>query len=216
MMSHLRRRITDLRSRENDRGMTLVELIVYMILLGIVVSIIASVIISTLQKQREIGKISEVTNTGQGVVSSIDMAVANAAGFSLRTSPAGSQLLVTKTRSTLDDPAAVNEARCIGYFYDATTKTLHSVSDPLGSPGTPRSRVADTPSFTGAAGWPVLAEDVTASSAGPFFARLADASKLSVRFSIASLADRAPVTFEVTTGTRGQGTITDSGACWNV
>lgn len=195
--------------------MSLVELLVYMILLGIVLSVIASVIINTLQKQTEIVKISEATNTGQSVISSVDLAVANASGFWLRTSPTGSQLLVTKTRSTLSDPAEVDVARCVGYFYDATTKKVHTISDPLSAAATPKSRVADDASFTGAAAWPVLANGVVAPSGKNVFTRPADATKLVIQFSINSLADRPPVTFATTTGIRGAGTINNAGVCWN-
>lgn len=195
--------------------MTLVELLVYMILLGIVLSIIASVIINTLQKQQEIVEISDANNTGQSVISSVDLAVANASGFWLRTAPSGSQLLVTKTRSTLEDATEVDVARCVGYFYDSTTKKLHTVSDMLAGSAIPRTYAADTTTFTGASSWPVLAEGVEPSGATTVFTRLTDASKISLGFSVASIRNRPPVSFATTTGIRGAGTIDNAGVCWH-
>ena len=136
---------------------------------------------------------------------------------SLRTDPAtGNQLLLTKTRSTLDGPTESNVARCIGYFYDAATQKIHTASVSLPA-ATNKVKDAD-PGFAGVKTWPVLASGVTpidAANPRVFTQGSPDSTKLKVAFSIATLANRPAVTVQTTTGLRGSGLIDNSGVCWN-
>lgn len=202
---------------DHERGMTLVELLVYMILLGLVLAIIGSLMISTVKKQTEVVRISEAGNTAQTLLSSVDLAVANASGFRVRTDAAtGNQLVLTKTRSTLSGSGEVNVARCVGYFYDAATGKLHSASVPLPA-ATNKVRAADVAGYAGATSWPVAASGVARVDASTriFTQKTTDPTKLDVAFSIATMANRPPVTVQTTTGLRGSGLIDNSGVCWN-
>lgn len=216
MMATLISKVRGVRD-DNERGMTLVELLVYMILLGLVLAIIGSLMINTVKKQTEVVRISESNNTAQTVVSAVDLAVANGSGFRLRTDVAtGNQLLLTKTRSTLAGAAEINVARCVGYFYDAATQKIHTVSVPLPAASN-KVLAADVAGFSGAKSWPVLASGVT--PVDPAIPRIftqvtTDPTKLSVEFSVATLANRPAVTVQTTTGLRGSGLIDNSGACW--
>ena len=202
---------------DNERGMTLVELLVYMILLGLVLSIIGSLMINTLKKQTEVVRISESNNIAQTIVSSVDLAVANASGFRLRTdASSGNQLLLTKTRSTLTGVGEVDVARCVGYFYNATSQKIHMVSVPLPAPSN-KVLAADVTGFTGAASWPVLASGVTpvSPSMKVFTQGNPDLTKVTVEFSVATISNRPAVTTQTTTGLRGAGLINNPGVCWN-
>ena len=203
---------------DNERGMTLVELLVYMILLGLVLAIIGSLMITTVKKQTEVVRISESNNTAQTVVSAVDLAVSNATGFRLRTDvTTGNQLLLTKTRSTLAGATEINQARCVGYFYDAVTKKIHSASVSLPAASN-KVQLADVAGFAGATSWPTLASGVTPvdpSIPRVFTQATTDPTKLKVEFSVATLANRPAVTVQTTTGLRGSGLIDSLGVCWN-
>ena len=202
---------------DNERGMTLVELLVYMILLGLVLAIIGSLMINTVKKQTEVVRISESNNTAQTVISAVDMAVSNASGFRLRTDVVtGNQLLLTKTRSTLAGGAEVNVARCVGYFYDAATQKVHTASVSLPAASN-EVRAADVAPFTGAKTWPILASGVTPVDPATrrIFTQATDPAKVKVEFSVATLVNRPAVTVQTTTGLRGSGLIDNSGVCWN-
>ena len=204
---------------ENEQGMTLVELLVYMILLGLVMAIIGSLMINTVKKQAEVVRISESNNTAQSIASSIDHAVSNASSFRLRTDVNGNQLLVAKTRSTLAGPDEVNQARCVGYFYDAATQKMHSISVPLPAAHSEnKTREADVAGFGSARSWSVLAIGIVPASAvapARVFTQGADASKVSLEFSIATIPGRPAVSVRTTTSVRGSGLIDNTGVCWN-
>lgn len=218
MIARIRRRLAGV---PQDRGMTLVELLVYMILLGIVVGIIASVLINSLQKQREIVHISEANNTGQGLTSRVDLAVKNAVNFRIvESSGDDSVLLVTKTRSTTDGMDEADVARCVGFYYDATTDKLHSASDMLTANGNPRTEtITDSAGLAAAQNWPVVADGIQLAPAAdgttsPIFTKgNADPSKVEINFMIDTLDGKGPVTFQLTSGMRGSGSIDDDGTC---
>lgn len=208
-----------LRAAPRDRGMTLVELLVYMILLGIVLGIIASVLINSLQKQREVVGFSEANNTGQTVTSAVDLAVLNAASFTIVPgSTPDSMLLITKTRSTLGADDA-NVVRCVGFYYDSASKKIYSASDMLsGSNARAKEAAKDV---SKAKSWPVLAEGIGKAShpqdsaiALPVFERASDPTKVDINFEIATLDDKPPATFHLTSGIRGSGAIDNPEGCW--
>jgi len=66
--------------RAQDEGFTLVELLVYMILLGLVLAGVGAIVLQSIKGQRQVVSISQAAGGAQGVVRSINLAVRNAAG----------------------------------------------------------------------------------------------------------------------------------------
>lgn len=87
------------RDRRDDAGVSLVELIVYVLLTGIVVIATSMILINSISTQRDVTSVSEATNRGQSMGSTIERAMRNALAFEVtnenelrvRTSLHGSQ-----------------------------------------------------------------------------------------------------------------------------
>lgn len=218
MISRLRIR----QSNTDDRGITLVEMLAYMILLGIVLAIISGVIITAMRKQTEIVSTSQANDKAQLIASSIDMAVSNAAGVDAidPTTPGGSQLLITATRSTFLEEDHLGVIRCVGFFYDAETHTLHSINAPKGA--NPATKAAREGGLDLAKTWPVLATNVEPVPgfnvfAGPGSSQFADEELrgrigAKINLNVKTTRDVPPVTvnqFAVARGDRNE-----PSGCW--
>lgn len=203
---------------DRDRGMTLIELLVYMILLGIVLSLIMTIMISVMRKQREIVALSEANNETQTVVSSIDMAISNAANFTLIQRDDGGQVLIAKTQNTL-----LNEdtPRCVAYYYDAASKSIYSANDSANN-ASPRSRAAANAAAAAPTHWPLVLDSIVLvpGMPGPFSTGLDAAGEqlpgnsVGIHFQVETIPDRAPLTVKSTTAMRSVGGDSIPGSCW--
>lgn len=99
------------RMRIDQRGITLVELLVYMVLATVVLSIVGGLLISSLTTQRTVRSAAEATTIGQLIVRSIDRGVRNASA--VRVTDSG-RLLVARTTG-----AAADSWVCRAWYIDA-------------------------------------------------------------------------------------------------
>lgn len=102
-----------------DSGLTLVELMVTIALLGGVFLIIGTIFVSMFATQRVVSAITTTTSTAQQTASLIEGAVRNASVVRLAAT-GGNELLVTRSASE----SAVVTWGCVGWYYDASTDTL--------------------------------------------------------------------------------------------
>lgn len=104
----------DLRDKQGD-GFTLVELLVYCMLLVLVVGIASGMLISVMKNSKTATTMNESTSAGQLAVDSIDSSIRNSSDFQL-TSPTGTdQLLIARTASSSGDLTW----SCVAWYYSA-------------------------------------------------------------------------------------------------
>lgn len=106
------------RSDRSDAGFTLVELLVYIILLGIVGTMVAMLLINGFRSQTRITETTASTGDIQNAAAAIENDVRQAAAVDINAS--GTLL---RTRTWVGDPDS-GSYQCRGWFYDSGSKTL--------------------------------------------------------------------------------------------
>lgn len=82
---------------DSEAGMTLVELLVYSLLLVVILAIGGSIIISTIGSQQTVSSIGSAASQGQLVSSSVEVGIRNASAFQASAPTAFGQLLRSRT-----------------------------------------------------------------------------------------------------------------------
>jgi type II secretory pathway pseudopilin PulG len=127
--------------RGDQRGFTLVELLMYMTLSIVVLVVAGGLLISGLRTQETAGSVTDAANTAQQIVRSVQAGVRNASAITVSSDgTAGTQLLLARTIG--NDPAST-AASCQAWYYTPlnggavyTTKTTPAtfISLPTGGP----------------------------------------------------------------------------------
>lgn len=99
--------------RADDRGFSLIELLIASALFGIVITIVASVVISAVTADRTVRDVTGSTTDGQLVVNVIEQTVRNSTAIQVTAAPDGASATV-RLRTT-----AGGAARCHAFVYDA-------------------------------------------------------------------------------------------------
>ncbi len=99
-------------AESREAGFTLVELLVYAMLLSVALTIVGGILISTMQVQHDVRTKAEATTLGQSVVRSVQAGVRNASFVTL-TDVGGAQLLLIRTAGAGDNL----EWACQAWFY---------------------------------------------------------------------------------------------------
>jgi len=148
-------------TRPADRGVTLVELLVYSALLVLVLTIVGSMLYRALVSQRDVRAVTEASNTAQLVASSVESGVRNAAAIKYTALAGADELLVA--RASFGSTVAPSWT-CVGWFYDASEKVLYTRRvSPTGAP-TPAITAPSTPANY--ATWVALADGVVPLTVG--------------------------------------------------
>jgi type II secretory pathway pseudopilin PulG len=100
------------RALASDEGFTLMELLVYCLLLAVVLAVIGGLFFNLYRTQSSVSAVTDATTGGQSAANSIQAGIRNSTAFTLVTAPAG-QLLVART--VKGDAAAT--PGCIAWFY---------------------------------------------------------------------------------------------------
>lgn len=152
----------------SDDGFTLVELIVYGLLLVVVLGIVGSIMISSLNIEQEVRASTESTTTAQLAAESIVAGVRNGTAREL-TSVGDDQLL--RIRTAGGNPGTVTW-HCAAWYYSPSTgtiRTTRTVDDTVGVPS-PTAEPLD---------WALIAEGVTTTDpSGEIFTATADGVRL--------------------------------------
>jgi len=175
------------RSRErqvDDAGVSLVELIIYALVASIVVGAAALILVNSWITQRNVTGMTEATNRGQTMSSTIERAMHNALDFDV--SLDGTTLRV---RTSLDD-----DLRCQGFYI---------------SGGSARWAMADQDLPVGAGSWTVWQRDVVQRGSTAYF--IPGSGSITYTFDIETAS--APVRFEGRAAARSA-LSGESAPCW--
>jgi len=138
-----------LREHRSDGGFTLVELLVYMLLLGIVGTIVVTLLWNGVRTQLNVTETTNNTGNVQTAARAIDQDVRYSSAYAIRQS--GSMLLV---RTWIGDPET-GKFVCRGWFYDSSAKALRR---------TTLQSATSTASLTSARTWDIYVRGVEASA----------------------------------------------------
>ena len=141
---------------KNERGFTLVELLIYSMLAILVLAIVGSILINSLRAERTVRDANEATSVGQLLAQSVTTGVRNASAITLSAPEPNTQLLMVRTVTA----GEVAEWSCQAWYFGA------------GEVRTTRSSTAiPAPTAASAADWTLLVEGI---EPGPIFAYVND------------------------------------------
>ena len=86
-------------SRSTEAGMTLIELLVYMVLAVVVLLVVGGLLINSLSSERTVRNATQATNAGQLVAQSVAQGVRNASALKITVPSSGTELLTVRTAS---------------------------------------------------------------------------------------------------------------------
>ena len=200
--------------------MTLVDLLVYSVLLLIVVAITGALLLSGLRTQRTTTQTGATTTRAQVAMSDLERAVRNAAevrvyaasgtGFAQVATGGSGNLLITKTRIGATGSSTASW-RCARWYFDATRVNPDgSTGALLSSAYSPVTASAAAVTVTSAQGWSRVMSASGSVTGAAVFTQRARGVALSLN---ATIPGHAPVALESTATTRAQNDANGSGTC---
>jgi len=187
----------------DDRGVTLVELMIYSALMLVIITIAGAILGSALRGQRDIAASSSGTNAGQLVAQSISTGVRSATEITVKSVNSTTQMLIIRTPGL----AATASARCQAWYF--TTDNGGAVYSTTSASSIP------TPTAAQLATWTKLTSGILLSprSGAPTAILTADATPTrSITFEWAMAnASAQPIIISSTASTRQS--ITGSTSC---
>jgi type II secretory pathway pseudopilin PulG len=115
--SRMVRELRSLPSGRNETGFTLVELIVYAVLMVVVLAVVGAILINSSRAERSVRSASEAAAVGQVIAQSVERGVRNASALTLvNDASGGGQLLLARTAGT--DSALT--WRCQAWYFSPT------------------------------------------------------------------------------------------------
>ncbi|HCG00691.1 MAG TPA: hypothetical protein DEV93_09125 [Chloroflexi bacterium] len=137
------------RIEKPEQGFTMIELLVYSLLLVLVIGIAGGMLISVMVNSKSADAVSKDTSAAQLTVDSIDSSIRNSSDFQLTVPSGTDQLLIARTAST----SGSLTWNCVGWYYSASG---------TGSIRSWRSSMAIVaPTSTQLASWTLLAKGIT-------------------------------------------------------
>jgi len=183
-----------------DEGLTLVEVLVYALLLVVVVAVVAGIIISGTKTQTNVSSLNTATTSGQLAAGSLQNGIRNAKAFVLKTY-GSDQLVIANTvpSGTSTTPS------CYAWYYSSSLGTLRYTKL--------TTALASQPSSATVATWTLLASNVTTNGGPTIFTRSSSTDPtLSIAFATTAGASR-PVQFTSSVVSRLAGT--DISSCYS-
>lgn len=170
-----------------DDGFTLIELIVYCLLLVLVVSVVGGVLISAQTSERTVRSVTAASTQSQLIADSIGTGIRNASDFEVRDMAEGDQLLLARVAVG----ATSITWTCAAWYYDSSAEGSMRYTRSTGRILEPSQRDLD--------GWTLLGEGVQQVSGATIFDQTG--STLKVEFT-GSTDDSAPVAITSSTASR--------------
>lgn len=192
------------RRLRDDEGFTLVELLVYSILMIVVLGIAGALFIQMLVAQRDTIAMANATNESQVAFKRLEYDVRNADWVQVKD---GGNLLIASTRvATTGNTTA---QFCVGYYYDSTTLTLHRIQTALSAPTANALAAVGTSALPGLGrAWPVAVTDAgkvgTTPMFGPFDGLFNDPAHVDVSIRSNTIDNRKPIEFTTSITIRPQ------------
>ncbi|CAN5138831.1 hypothetical protein BH09ACT3_BH09ACT3_06750 [soil metagenome] len=144
------RSVLTVRPITDERGVTLVETMIYALLSVVVLSVAGSMLITSLDTQRDVSSITEAASVGQVISTDVANGIRNSSAFQVETPTALGQTL--RSRSVSVTSAGVTEWRCQAWYL-AASGTFYATSSTAGAVPQPTA-AADL------AGWRLLGESI--------------------------------------------------------
>lgn len=165
---------------EDESGLSLPELMIYVLLLAIVMVIIGSMLISSLRTERTVDRVVSASTEAQVAIKSIQYGVRNASAHTLPVLTNGNQLLLARVAK----PDLLDlEWSCRAWYYNKNTDEI-------------RYRESDSaitePSTAQLADWTVLATRVTPITGTNIFGT-SGTQEVTVGFTVATGGEDPPV-----------------------
>jgi len=164
-----------------DEGLTLIELLIYMVLAVVVLFIVGGLLITSLTSEQKVRDSTQASNVGQLVAQSVGQGVRNATAMKVIDLGGGSQLLMVRTASVTTSQAWVCEA---WYFGGGEVRTIRT---------SPASAIPTSPANI--ATWTLLGTGIKSVSGG------AVVTPLPITAPLITEPRSIQLTFDVTTGT---------------
>ena len=206
----LAQRVTELRARRDDSGVSLVELIIYSLLLSFVVFIAGGLLIQTLETQRDTTSLNEASNSAQVAVREMERGLRNAVEVRFP-SAHGGNLLIIKTRVG-DDPALASSWECRAWYYDAASDEIRYIEGP--ATGTPVTRGLTAPLNTSA--WRTVLSNVVPTPNGASSYQVFESEALGgakIKFDVLAETGHGRMSTATTVIPREQGTTIGGVSC---
>jgi len=179
------------RALADDRGITLVELVIYSMILAVVVAAVGSMTVAGLAGQRSIGAAGSAASEAQVVTESITNGVRTAAFIAGPTAVPGVGTILATTTASFPSVSSV-EWECRAWLATTDGRLFQRTAEATGPIAPPAS--LDDAALTG---WILLAEGVSP-VAGSTEIFGATTTKVAVRASIAGRNDGTPTIVDVT------------------
>lgn len=134
----------------DERGMSLVELLVYMALLLIVVAVVGSLLASSASAQRTVQDSSTVVQSAKLVTQSVTQGIRNSLARSIQNVGAtGDQILrakhvIVKQSTAVPAPAPTKQWVCLAWYFDSSSGKLFSARSATGAVTTPSEAALQT------------------------------------------------------------------------
>jgi type II secretory pathway pseudopilin PulG len=180
------KRSVDAVESRGEAGMTLIELLVYMVLSVVVLLIVGGFLVNSLTTSRNVRSVTQATTAAQLISTSVQSGVRNASGIKLVSESAdGSQLVVARTATR----AAAVSWICQAWYFSAADKAIYTkTAAATGALVLPAS---------GAAGsWTLLSDGVAPMDAATSVFHVTSYS-VGLSFGVEA-SDRAPVRIDTT------------------
>ena len=163
-----------------ERGITLVELMIYALLSLIVLAIVGGVLASGLRTQAAVQTVTSAATTAQQIVSSIQSGVRNASAVTIVSPPtAGSQMLIARVVGM--DPASTAPTCQAWYYTPVNGGAVYTKKT------TPAAAIA-IPSSDPPSGWSLLGVGVSPSSSGGAVFTAPAGLRVDLTFNVAAVA----------------------------
>lgn len=145
-----------LSKRGDESGFTLVELIVYSVLMIVVIGFAGALFIRMLHEQRQTIAMADANNEAQMVFKQIEFDLRNADFAEVR---GNGDLLVVRTR--IAGASGASSPYCVGYYFDEAKKELRRVQTTANAPTSDAlAATSDSGRDAKTSTWRVLATDV--------------------------------------------------------
>jgi Tfp pilus assembly protein PilW len=164
---------TMLRRLRSDEGLTLIELLVAMALMGLVISVIGAILISSLKVQQTVSGVSSSTTSAQAAASNLDEGIRNASGYVVSNPSSTDQLLVARVATS----GSSLGWRCVAWYYSTSNGTKITA-----------------PSSTALAAWTLLTSQVTPRTGTSIFTDV-DGISLKVAFDVTGAGKKIAMDF---------------------
>ena len=173
---------------QSNRGFTLVELLVYVALLGLILSVLGGMLISGLSVERTVTRASDETRLGQLISRSVEKGIRNATAFKVEGIGSDQILRARSADAVVSGGATTVTWRCMAWYYRAsdgaffsTTRTAGAVSLPGPAPATPLTAWT----YYGSGVKPAAGATTVLSGSATAFSRSAPPPPLTLSFQVA-------------------------------